>query len=86
MHAAARRPEVAAIGTPGPGCVLPPARYSPGSRLRDPGRVNEAFQPCEAGPYSAPPVAGNNWLNCAGVVITASPGVRVIARPARCRV
>jgi hypothetical protein len=23
---AARRPEIAAIGTPGPGCVLPPAR------------------------------------------------------------
>jgi hypothetical protein len=26
MQAAARRPETAAIGTPGPGCVLPPAR------------------------------------------------------------
>ena len=29
--AAASRPESAAIGTPAPGCTLPPARNSPGS-------------------------------------------------------
>ena len=28
---AASRPDIAAIGTPGPGCTLPPARYRPGS-------------------------------------------------------
>jgi hypothetical protein len=48
--AAANRPEMAAIGTPAPGCVLPPARYSPGTRLRDPGRLNDARQPWEARP------------------------------------
>ncbi len=43
--AAASRPERAAIGTPGPGCALPPARYSPGTLVRAPGRENEAIQP-----------------------------------------
>jgi len=47
---AAWRPESAAIGSPGPGWTLPPARYSPGIRLRDPGRRNEACHPCEAWP------------------------------------
>ena len=32
--AAASRPDMAAIGTPGPGCTLPPARYRPGTGLR----------------------------------------------------
>ncbi len=36
--AAAERPDSAAIGTPGPGCVLPPARYRPGILVRAPGR------------------------------------------------
>ena len=35
---AAARPDSAAIGTPGPGCVLPPAKYSPGIFVRAPGR------------------------------------------------
>ena len=48
--AAAIRPERAVIGTPGPGCTLPPARYRPGIRVRTPGRSNDAFQPCEALP------------------------------------
>ena len=48
--AAASRPDKAAIGTPGPGCVLPPARYSPVTRVREPGRRNEAIQPWDAGP------------------------------------
>ena len=36
--AAANRPDMAAIGTPGPGCTLPPARYKPASLLREAGR------------------------------------------------
>jgi hypothetical protein len=35
---AARMPESAAIGTPGPGCTLPPARYNPGTFVRACGR------------------------------------------------
>ena len=66
--AAASRPDSTAIGTPGPGCTLPPARYSPGSALRDPGRRNAAIEPCTACPYSAPPVAGNSRSKSAGVV------------------
>ena len=58
--AAASWPDMAAIGTPGPGCTLPPARYRPGTLLVEQGRVNEAIQPWEAWPYSAPPVAGNS--------------------------
>ena len=57
--AAARRPDMAAIGTPGPGCTLPPARYRPGSALAEPGFLKADIQPCVAGPYSAPPVPGN---------------------------
>ena len=37
-QAAAERPDSAAIGTPGPGWVLPPARYNPGTLVRAPGR------------------------------------------------
>ncbi len=48
IASAAWCPDSAAIGSPGPGWTLPPARYSPGIRLRDPGRRNEACHPCEA--------------------------------------
>ena len=48
--AAASRPDMAAIGTPGPGCTLPPARYSPGSALVDEGFLKADIQPCVAGP------------------------------------
>ena len=36
--------------------------------LREPGRLNEAAQPCDAWPYSAPPVAGNRRWKSDGVV------------------
>ena len=81
MHAAANRPEVAAIGTPGPGCVLPPARYRPGIALREPARVNEARQPCDAGPYSAPPVPGNRRWKSDGLVAMAPFALRCIRNP-----
>jgi hypothetical protein len=68
--AAAKRPDMAAIGTPGPGCTLPPARYRPGSALVAEGFLNADIQPCVAGPYSAPPVAGKRRLKSAGVVRT----------------
>ena len=58
--AAAICPDMAAIGTPGPGCTLPPARYRPGIGLRAPGRAKADIQPWVACPYSAPPVAGNS--------------------------
>ena len=48
--AAASRPDIAAIGTPGPGCTLPPARNSPGIAQVDPGRRNCIIQPWVAGP------------------------------------
>ena len=35
---AAKRPDSAAIGTPAPGCVPPPARYKPGIFVLAPGR------------------------------------------------
>lgn len=54
---------MAAIGTPGPGCTLPPARYRPGSALTEPGLLNKDIQPWFAAPYSAPPVAGKSWWN-----------------------
>jgi hypothetical protein len=47
---AASRPDIAAIGTPGPGCTLPPARYRPGNALADEARRNDDIQPCVAGP------------------------------------
>ena len=47
-----------------------PARYRPGSLVRAPGRSNDARQPCEAWPYSAPPVAGNSRSKSVGVVTT----------------
>ena len=81
--AAADRPDSAAIGTPGPGCVLPPARYRPGILVRAPGRWNEAVHPCELRPYSAPPVAGNSRLKSAGVVTRVASGCRWICRPHR---
>ena len=59
--AAARRPDMAAIGTPGPGCTLPPARYRPGTWALAFERANAAIHPCVAWPYKAPPVAGNSW-------------------------
>ena len=42
---AASIPESVAIGTPAPGCTLPPARYNPGIRVFAPGRANEAVHP-----------------------------------------
>ncbi len=42
---AAIRPDNAAIGTPGPGCTAPPARYNPGHRVRAAGRANDAVHP-----------------------------------------
>jgi hypothetical protein len=57
--AAASWPDIAAIGTPGPGCTLPPARNSPGIRLFAPDLANADIQPCVAIPYSAPPLPGN---------------------------
>jgi hypothetical protein len=42
---AALMPESAAIGTPGPGCTLPPARYSPGTLVRACGRLNVVCHP-----------------------------------------
>jgi hypothetical protein len=80
MHAAARRPEVAAIGTPAPGWVLPPARYNPGIELRELGRVKDARQPWLAGPYKAPPVPGNKRAKSWGVVVT-HPCSQWIASP-----
>jgi hypothetical protein len=43
--AAASRPDIAAIGTPGPGCTMPPARYSPGIGVAAAARRNTAVQP-----------------------------------------
>ena len=43
--AAANWPESAAIGTPGPGCTPPPARYRPGTLQLEPGRWNDDIQP-----------------------------------------
>jgi hypothetical protein len=48
--AAALCPDSAAIGTPGPGCTPPPARYRPGTRLNVPGRWNDDIQPWVACP------------------------------------
>lgn len=42
---AANRPERAAMGTPGPGWTLPPARKRPGTRLVEEGRRNGVIQP-----------------------------------------
>jgi hypothetical protein len=47
---AARMPASAAIGSPGPGCVLPPARKSPGIFVRALGLRNVDIHPCEALP------------------------------------
>ena len=55
---AARCPDKAAIGTPGPGCTLPPARYRPCRGVVEPGLLKMLVQPCVACPYSAPPLAG----------------------------
>ena len=38
-------PDSAAIGTPGPGCTPPPARYSPGTAERAIGRCKAAVRP-----------------------------------------
>ena len=46
--AAASRPDMAAMGKPGPGCTLPPAKYRPGTLLRADGRANADIQPCVA--------------------------------------
>ena len=43
--AAASCPDIAAIGTPGPGCTLPPAAYKPGIRVRAPFLENADIQP-----------------------------------------
>ena len=43
--AAANRPDMAAIGTPGPGCTLPPAVYRPGILLRAEWRAKADIQP-----------------------------------------
>ena len=48
--AAASRPDIAAIGTPGPGCTLPPDRKSPGIGLMAPGREKMLIHPCVACP------------------------------------
>ena len=48
--AAACRPDMAAIGTPGPGCTLPPARNRPGTGLCAPGLAKADIQPCVAWP------------------------------------
>ena len=58
--AAAKRPDMAAMGTPGPGCTLPPARNSPGTGLAAGDLANAEFQPWVAWPYSAPPVPGKS--------------------------
>jgi hypothetical protein len=50
IAAAASRPDIAVMGIPGPGCVLPPARYKPWIRLRAPARLKEDIHPWEAGP------------------------------------
>ena len=59
--AAANCPDMAAIGTPGPGCTLPPARYKPLACERALERAKAAIHPWVAWPYKAPPVAGNSW-------------------------
>ena len=81
--AAASLPDSVAIGTPAPGCALPPARYRPGRRVRAPGRLKLACQPCTAIPYSAPPVAGNSRSKPKGVVSTSRAGSRYTLSPAR---
>ena len=43
--AAASCPDIAAIGTPGPGWTLPPAKYRPGACVRAFGRANADIQP-----------------------------------------
>ena len=58
---AASWPDSAAIGTPGPGCTLPPAKNRPGMRLAELERAKADIQPWVAWPYKAPPVAGNSW-------------------------
>ena len=48
--AAASRPDRVAIGTPAPGCALPPARNSPGIAVAAEGLRKEDIQPCGAIP------------------------------------
>src|SRR5690606_20998761 len=69
--AAAKRPLSVAIGTPAPGCTLPPATYSPGSFVAAVGRDSVSSSPCVAVPYSAPPDPGNLAANVSGVVTRA---------------
>ena len=81
--AAAKRPDMAAMGTPGPGCTLPPAVYRPGTLLRDEGRAKADIQPCVAWPYRAPPLPGNRRAKSCGSVRTTCCGEASISRPQR---
>jgi len=78
MHAAASLPDIAAIGTPAPGWVLPPARYNPVTLLREPGRVKDARQPWLAAPYRLPPEPGNSRSKSWGVVVTGPCSQRTV--------
>jgi len=55
---AARMPDKAVIGTPGPGCVPPPTVYKPGMAVVAPGRAKMLIQPWVALPYRLPAEAG----------------------------
>jgi hypothetical protein len=81
--AAASCPDIAAIGTPGPGCTLPPARNRPGTGLAAGDLANAEFQPCVAWPYKAPPVLGKRRWKSSGVVRTDSWACGCKARPHR---
>src|SRR5690606_33749670 len=81
---AASRPLSAAIGTPAPGFTLPPAKYCPGRFERYPVRKTGVVHPWDAGPYSAPPVAGNIRSKSAGVVTTGEGPALLSERPNRC--
>ena len=66
------------MGTPGPGCTLPPARYKPGIVVRLPGRRKDAQGLFVAAPYSAPSDPGNRRAKSLGVVtwLSSTPSSR----------
>ena len=50
VAAAASLPDIAAMGTPGPGCTLPPAKIKPGIEVAAFARLKADIQPCVAWP------------------------------------
>ncbi len=50
VAAAASLPDIAAMGTPGPGCTLPPAKIKPGIEVAAFARLKADIHPCVACP------------------------------------